>query len=732
MITVITDAMAHVSFLLCVGMIVVVTRKYRNSQLRSAFLSVMGIAALWNLGTLAEIYFRLAAGVTYMPFVNICYIGICLTPVAILHLGRVIMQPEWRPRPAHALFLAVPLLSIVLVFTDPLHHLFFVNFSLYSSEAVYGVYYYFHSAYSYGCIAAGLILMFIASIRNSGIFSGQSLLVISGVVVTLVPNMLYSFGAGNLPFSISMATMTVSILCFTVAFLKYRFIASLPISPRQIVDLISDGYLVTDRQLCISDYNKALLRMFPGSGDIAAGESLKTFLERNFPAGAGERITELHATASARQGTASEEMYVSEDVCISAEVTPVMQRNIQTGSIMLLKDITQSKLLIEATRAASRAKSDFLSHMSHEIRTPLNAVIGMINIGIASDDINRMKHCLERAAGASAHLLGLINDILDMSKIEAEKFELSYAGFNLGKMLENVINVANVRAEEKRQSLTVDLAGDVPGRIECDELRLSQVITNLLTNAIKFTPAEGSVVLSVENAQEEGTEVTLRFQVSDTGIGISEEQQKRLFSAYSQADAGISREFGGTGLGLAISKRIVELMGGEIRVESELGRGAKFIFTIKTARALPEESPEEAADLPVKCRYDFCGHTLLIAEDVEINREIMSAVLEETGVFVDFAETGKAAVSMFNGRPDKYSLILMDIQMPEMDGYKATETIRALGFDKAKNIPIIAMTANVFREDIEKCMLCGMNGHIGKPIDTVALPGILSKYLTPQ
>jgi PAS domain S-box-containing protein len=392
------------------------------------------------------------------------------------------------------------------------------------------------------------------------------------------------------------------------------------------------------------------------------------------------------------------------------------------------KELEQAR---QAAEIASTAKSEFLSRMSHEIRTPLNAIIGMINIGIGSDDIGKKDYCFEGANKASKHLLGIINDILDMSKIEADKFELSYNEFDIVQTLKNVTNMANVPAEEKKLNFIVNLGDDASEYIFGDELRLSQVITNLLSNAIKFTPEKGTVTLNVKKTKRKD-DIFFKFEVSDTGIGISKEQQERLFMSFNQADSSISRKFGGTGLGLAISKRIVELMGGEIWLESELGKGAKFIFTLTTERierTETSESPDGAQREAPKQRCDFSGHTILIAEDVEINREIMSAILEDTNVSIDYAENGKMAVSMFNSSPEKYSLILMDINMPEMDGYEATRQIRSLDPAKAKDIPIIAMTANVFNEDIQKCLTAGMNDHTGKPIDAIALLRQLNKYL---
>jgi len=726
-------------------MIVIVARIGPPSQVRKAFLVLLGVMTIWSAGTILEMDVRLLTGVSYPTLIDICYIGICFAPIAVLYLGRVIMKPDWRPKPIHSLFLIIPVISVVMVFTNQLHNLFFIEYSLYSSEAVYGAYYYFHSLYSYGCIVAGIVFMLIASSRHSGIFSRQSILVMTGVVITLVLNMLYSFGVGNLPFSISVVAFTLTMICFAVAFLKYQFIAELPITMQQVVDLISDGYLVVDRRLQILSYNQALLRLFPEYVNFTFAPDLRTLVERYMVDASFDRFVEMQARAVEMQETVSVEKRLAGGAHVIVEVTPVIRSNVHVGSIILVKDVTQSKQFIEATEAASRAKSDFLSHMSHEIRTPLNAIIGMINIGMDTEDIKKKDYCFERADSASKHLLGLINDILDMSKIEADKFELSYGVFEFEGMLKSITNVVNVRIDEKRQSFIINIGSEVPLYIGGDELRLSQVITNLLTNAIKFTPENGTITLNIEKIEETDNEVRLRVEVADTGIGISKEQQEKLFMSFNQADANIAKNYGGTGLGLAISKRIIELMDGEIWIESELGEGAKFIFTMKadlpekeyisklSAKTRKTDSGDPASHSEPgasKRRYDFSMYTLLAAEDIEINREIMSSILEETGILIDYAENGKAAVSRFRNDPEKYDLILMDVNMPVMGGYEATQAIRALDIEYAKSIPIVAMTASVFKEDIEKCLSSGMNDHTGKPIDADAILGMLNKYLT--
>jgi signal transduction histidine kinase/CheY-like chemotaxis protein len=378
-------------------------------------------------------------------------------------------------------------------------------------------------------------------------------------------------------------------------------------------------------------------------------------------------------------------------------------------------------------RNASRAKGDFLANMSHEMRTPLNAVIGMTAIAKGSSDPKKKDYCLERIEEASTHLLGVINDILDMSKIEANKFELSSANFVFEAVLKRAADVIGFRAEEKHLDFTVHADERIPRVLTGDDQRLAQVITNLLSNAVKFTPEHGEIRLDAQLTEETDGLCTIRISVSDTGIGVSDEQKSRLFTSFEQADSSTSRRFGGTGLGLAISKRIVEMMDGTIWVESAPGRGSVFLFTMRMRRAFSDMKQElsalesAGAASGEAARTDeagcFAGRCILLAEDIEINREIVMSLLAPTAIDIDCAVNGTEAVRMFGEAPARYDMIFMDLQMPEMDGYEATRRIRALDRPRAKEIPIIAMTANVFREDIEKCLEAGMNGHVGKPLD---------------
>ncbi|MCL2318829.1 MAG: ATP-binding protein [Treponema sp.] len=410
--------------------------------------------------------------------------------------------------------------------------------------------------------------------------------------------------------------------------------------------------------------------------------------------------------------------------------------------------------LVEAeakTAQASKAKGDFLSNMSHEIRTPMNAIIGMTSIAEASNDIGQIKSAITKIRNASAYLLGVINDILDMSKIEAGKFELAYASVDFEKIIQGVVNIIQFRVTEKHQKFNVYIDEHIPKILQCDSQRLAQVITNLLSNAVKFTPEQGEIGLNIELLKIENDVCEIKTEVSDTGIGISEEQQKRLFHPFEQAETSTARKFGGTGLGLSISKQIVEMMGGKIQVTSELNKGSIFTFTFLAEKAEEPEAADAAGHSPTGhslsghspagLRPDesftpgcFKGHRILLADDVEINREIIVTLLEPTQLAIDCVANGTDVLRMFTEAPERYEMIFMDVQMPELDGYEATRRIRAKEAELrsagySRNIPIVAMTANVFREDIEKCLAAGMNGHIGKPLDFSEVLSKLHTYL---
>ncbi|EOS64810.1 PAS domain S-box protein [Oscillibacter sp. 1-3] len=372
---------------------------------------------------------------------------------------------------------------------------------------------------------------------------------------------------------------------------------------------------------------------------------------------------------------------------------------------------------------ASKAKSEFLSRMSHEIRTPMNGIIGMTAIALQKEQSpERIMDCLRKIRSSSDYLLGLINDILDMSKIESGKMKLEPCDFDIREMLDTVRELIAPQAEAKRIEFTQDIS-----LTRCwflgDGMRISQVLINLLGNAVKFTPERGRVTLSVREDSAGGEEALVRFAVSDTGIGIAKEEQERVFRAFEQADANPSKQQG-TGLGLSISSRLVQMMGSGIQLDSAPGKGSTFSFAVR----LPAGAPVEAGARTEEISFD--GYRILVVEDNELNAEIAQSLLEERNFEVECVGDGAQAVERIRATPPgTYDVILMDIMMPVMDGLEAARTIRRMEREDCRTIPIIAMSANAFDEDLKKSVECGMNGHLAKPVEVDKLYRVLYEVL---
>ena len=376
-----------------------------------------------------------------------------------------------------------------------------------------------------------------------------------------------------------------------------------------------------------------------------------------------------------------------------------------------LRIVNQTRTIIakEIAEQSSRAKSEFLSRMSHEMRTPMNAVIGMLNLIRNANDAAIRQDYLAKADSAARGLMRLINSTLDISDIEAGALSLSFSEFNFAAMIYDLLDEVRAFFEGKRQLLSYDIDPSITDNISSDEKRLSQIIVNLLLNANKFTPDEGTITCKATALSVDHETLTIQVDITDNGIGIAKEQQNSLFLAFEQIDGGIDRKYGGSGLGLYLSKKLVEMMNGKIWLVSEPGQGSAFSFTF-TAQI--KEPAQKDKDMP-----SLSGLQVLLVDDVEINREIVMATLEDTGMVFLSAENGREAVEMFSRDPARFGLILMDINMPEMDGVEATRRIRSLGIPEGLRVPIFAMTANSSPADLRTYLEAGMTDHIGKPID---------------
>jgi signal transduction histidine kinase len=399
---------------------------------------------------------------------------------------------------------------------------------------------------------------------------------------------------------------------------------------------------------------------------------------------------------------------------------------------MLVQQEKNNRLLadaVEEARNANAAKSEFLAHMSHDIRTPINGILGMTNIAIKNrDDQDKVDACLHKITGAADHLLTLVNDVLDMSSIESGKVVIVHEPLDIRLLLNNCTSIIDGQLVSRNLEFIRKFEDFKHPYVFGDELHLRQVFINILGNAIKFTPDGGRIEFRAKEAETmlEEKKVKYHFEFEDTGIGISEEFQSKIFDEFSQEAKGGRSTYQGTGLGMAISKKFMEFMGGTISVRSRQGEGT--CFTVELTFDIDDEyKVENVCEQKVELR----GMKALLVEDNELNMEIAKEILDGEGVIITEAENGKIAVDKFEASgPNDFDVILMDVMMPVMNGYDATRAIRNSNHPAAKTIPIIAMTANAYREDVETAMDAGMSAHVAKPIDVDLLLNVLEHYRT--
>ncbi len=380
---------------------------------------------------------------------------------------------------------------------------------------------------------------------------------------------------------------------------------------------------------------------------------------------------------------------------------------------------------VEEARSANAAKSEFLAHMSHDIRTPINGIIGMTNIAVKSmDDKERVADCLDKISGAADHLLSLVNDVLDMSHIESGKVEIAHRQMDIRTIIDNCSSIISGQLLSRHVEFKLESGNFQHPWLLGDELHLRQVFINILGNAVKFTPDGGTITFKTEEVSASEGRVHYRFTFRDTGVGMSEEFQKKIFDAFTQEDGGSRTTYKGTGLGMTISKQFVDMMGGTIRVESRQGQGSCFTVEMDF-----DIDPEQRVQEEVPVQVSLKGMHVMLVEDNELNMEIAQELLEDEGIEVTTAENGQIAVDTFTqASAGTFDAILMDIMMPVMNGLEATKTIRASDHPEAKTIPIIAMTANAYVEDVNASLAAGMNAHIAKPIDFERLFTVLGQY----
>ncbi len=506
---------------------------------------------------------------------------------------------------------------------------------------------------------------------------------------------------------------------------------------RAIIDSAADGIIVIDSKGIVETFSPSAEILFGYDASEVIGNNINmlmpeptrskhdNYLARYLPGRESRIIRSRVEVKGLRQGGDTFPMELS--------VSELLVGNTQMF-VGIIRDTTERKKAEqamaeakEAAEASAQAKSDFLANMSHEIRTPMNAIIGMSKLALGTD-LNPKQHNFIRKVHYSAELLlGIINDVLNISKIEAGKLEIEKVNFQLQSVLDNVSNLIGINEAEQNLELIIEVADDIPDELIGDPLRLGQILINLGNNAVKFTQ-QGRISINVMLEDRKDNQLTLHFCVSDTGIGISPEHQQKLFQSFSQADSSTSRRYGGTGLGLTISKKLTELMGGKIWVVSQPDEGSDFHFTVQTEVGDPEQKKEIHLDAKDKQIDNFSGARVLLVEDNEINQELAKELLSDRGFIITSVWNGEEAVDIL--QKEHFDVVLMDIQMPVMDGYTATLIIR--NQDKFKELPIIAMTANIMEGDRTKAKAAGMDDHIGKPLDVNELFTVLTKWISPN
>ena len=505
-----------------------------------------------------------------------------------------------------------------------------------------------------------------------------------------------------------------------------------------IIDSAMDAIIMMDAKQRIALFNPAAELMFGHRSTDVLGRSLEVLLPERFRAGHARHVQGFGSTGmSSRRmgglGAVTGLRASGEEFPIEASISQLDAHGEQFFTV-ILRDVTQRKIAErelgeakDAAEQASQAKSAFLANMSHEIRTPMNAILGMAHLMRRGSLSAQQGEQLENIHNAGEHLLNLINDILDLSKIEAGKFTLEDTDVAVEGLLANVVSILTDKAKAKGLCLVVE-TDSIPRYLRGDPTRLTQALLNYATNAVKFSE-HGTITLRTRVLEEREDSVLLRFEVEDQGIGIAAEQTDRLFSAFEQADNSTTREYGGTGLGLAITKHLAQVMGGEVGVTSTPGFGSTFWFTarlgqcavqpVARARVIRTEKPESIL------AQAYRGRRILLVEDDPVNQTIAVEFLREVGLVIDVANNGEEAVHL--ATQNAYDLILMDMQMPRMDGLTASRLIRKV--PGRETVPIVAMTANAFAEDRERCREAGMNDHLAKPVVPDALYENVLKWL---
>lgn len=703
----------------------------RNASGAKTMALLMLLAAFWAF---SDFFSDLSEHLSIkMMWDNLAYFAVVAIPVAWLVFSlQYTKQEKYLTRRNLALLSLLPVITLLMIWTNDFHHLFKVRIGTARAglmtiiEPTYGVWFWIHTAYSYFLIFFGTVLLIKKLVNLPEIYRNQSIMMILATLAPFIGNVLYTFGINPFgPVDPTVFSFTFTgIFCFLGMF-RYKLFELVPAAREAVIESMSEIVIVLDKQDRIIDLNSSARSLIGKNETDFIGKSIFEFSESWSSVyhkyvnvmKAAEKITIINKENNKRH--------------FGLRITPLYDsKNKLSGRFIVLHDITAFEEAIEnlkesreAAEEANKAKSRFLATVSHELRTPLNGIIGMAELVSSANLTEEEKGYLQSLKDSSQSLLDIINEVLDFSKIEAGKMELEKINFNLKNLVDATIKTFLPQANEKDIKLTKKIDGDIPENTVGDPVRLKQVLVNLIGNALKFTE-KGRIEVRVEKLKCEDRQVLLQFSVTDTGIGIPANKIENLFKSFQQLDSSTTRKYGGTGLGLAIVKDLIAMMGGCIEVESKWGEGSRFFFTIPLQ--VEDSLLSDGTTVPGS---DFMNKdiTILLAEDNKVNQMFMVKLLEKKNFEVDVAENGQIALEKLGQK--FYDLILMDIQMPEMDGYEATLAIRKNEEHTGMHIPIIALTANATEEDKNRCFQAGMDDFITKPVKSEKLYACLKKYI---
>lgn len=651
-------------------------------------------------------------------YANLRFLGIQVTPIAFYALAW-----EYKHRTkslnlkSYLKIMAFPAIVFQAIWNNSIHHRFYTE--VYMQDGILmmknGPLLWVNMIYLYFFIMAGIFLFMKSYQGSKSKHRKQALIIVLSAFIPLVSNLIFNL-LPNMKYDLTPISFLISSLLFFYAIFHFKLLDLIPIARELLVEEMEDIIIVLDNNHRVLDMNKKAREFLLNNDTDKAdhiGSSIFSLVEH---------WNELTQAISNKEVTYAHLSFSLSSCTIYFDLSKTAlfdKKGIKVGEIIDLRNITdleealqEAKKAREAAEIANKTKGYFLANMSHEIRTPMNAIIGIAEM-LDTEELSKaeQKRYNQIIITSAESLLAIINDILDLSKVEAGKMELEKGSVNLAQIVKDTIEVFNISTANTSIILSCNIDKTIPQYLQGDAVKIRQILMNLIGNSIKFTK-EGKVDIILKYLGNKNGKNAIELTVKDTGLGIPEDKLDIIFDNFKQADSSTTRKYGGTGLGLSIVKSLVELMGGTIKVESKLGEGSRFIVSLELDDAAAVLNTEEESKSPTY--NDLSRLKLLVAEDNSINREIIGLYLKKLGCDYEVVGNGRLVVEGFE--KGQYDIILMDVQMPEMDGLEATRIIRSKESNTNSRIPIIALTASAMTEDIDKCLAAGMDAHISKPL----------------